>query len=63
MSYILQENYQPKSTSTKIGNLIQAKLIIIVPGPDANQSYLDYVHQMMEAFFYSLKIIHHPMIF
>ena len=55
VSYILQENYQPKSTSTKIGNLIQAKLIIIVPGPDANQSYLDYVHQTMEAFFTASK--------
>ncbi len=51
VSYILQENYQPKSTSEKLGKLIEAKVIILLPGPSSDQPYLDYIHQTLEAFF------------
>ncbi len=51
VAYILQENYQPKSTSEKLGKLIQAKIVIMLPGPAADQAYLDYLHKTMEAFF------------
>ncbi len=51
VSYIIQENYQPKSTSEKLGKLIEAKVIILLPGPSSDQPYLDYIHQTLEAFF------------
>ncbi len=51
VAYILQENYQPKSTSEKIARLIGAKVVIFKPGPDADQPFLDYMHKAMEVFF------------
>lgn len=49
--YILQENYQPKSTSEKISKMINAKVVIIDPGPSKNERYLEYMHRLMESFF------------
>ena len=51
VAYILQENYQPKATSDQIGKILQAKRISLVPGPSADEAYLDYLHKQLEAFF------------
>lgn len=49
--YILQENYQPKSTSEKLGNITGAKLVIIDPGPKPDEAYLDYMNRLLGTFF------------
>ena len=50
-SIILQENYQPRSTSDKIAKILGIRLLVIQPGPAPDQTYLDYVHKTLEGFF------------
>ncbi len=48
---IIQENYQPKSTSEKIAKIAQTKVIAIKPGPSPKQSYFEYVEEMLQTMF------------
>lgn len=48
---IIQENYQPTATSEKIAKIAQTKVITIKPGPSQDQSYLEYIEEMLHQLF------------
>lgn len=48
---IIQETFQPKSTSEKIAKLLNIKVVAIEPGPKDDEDYFVYLDRTVNAFF------------